>query len=315
MNDQDLLDIYDASYKEEYDEYYKIAYNYYQNARDKKYAIETGLNIIGLLLSFSSTSDLDKEIIHYFNHSYKLGFSVVEIIHSIPNLISQNRIKDDEWPISYKNDVSIQKKKLFGIPYGLKQVSIRGKIKIGSPFENLASEDEIARELGKQRALINLFEHLKDEYIKIDGPYESEKTSLLPIKFENLSALKESLAINDLDTFFKIIQSVFANMSYDMKITEGYFHSHIHLLLTLLDFNISAEVQTNFGRIDSVVESDNYLHIFELKQNDSAIAINQIKEKKYYQKYLLSKKKIILVGVAIDINERNIIDWKMQTYN
>src|SRR3990167_8019980 len=102
-------------------------------------------------------------------------------------------------------------------------------------------------------------------------------------------------------------------MSYCMKITEGYFHSHIHFLLTLLDFNIESEVETNKGRIDSVIETANYLHIIEFKQNSSSIAIEQIIEKEYYQKYFTTKKKIILVGVAVDTEEMNIISWIMQS--
>jgi hypothetical protein len=91
-----------------------------------------------------------------------------------------------------------------------------------------------------------------------------------------------AIANNDLNKFFKAVQEVFATMSYDMKITEGYFQSHIHLLLVLLDIKILSELETNTGRIDSVVESENYLHIIEFKQNDSSIAIEQIKKKKYY---------------------------------
>jgi hypothetical protein len=40
-------------------------------------------------------------------------------------------------------------------------------------------------------------------------------------------------------------------------------------------------------------------------------AINQIEEKKYYQKYLLKNKSVYLVGVSFDSKIRNIKDWKI----
>lgn len=315
MSDQDLIKIYETTYKEEFDKHFQIANTFYDNARDKKYAIEMGLGIIGLLFAFRNSSELEKEIMTNYDHCYKLGVSVADTIRSIPNLIEQSKEKKDKWHNNHKNDVSIEFKKILGIPYGIKQINVKGNMRMGSPFESLVTEKEIAEELARQRAIIDLMAQLRVKYIESGGFSEVKESNLLPIKFENLASLKEALSTNDLDKFFKLIISVFASMSYDMKITEGYFHSHIHLLLTLLDFKINSEMETNIGRIDSVIETENYLHIMEFKQDDSSIAIEQIRQKKYYQKYLASKKKIILVGVAVDKNERNILDWQMQSYN
>lgn len=314
MTDHELINIYDTAYKDEFDKHFQITNAFYDKARDKKYAIEMGLGIIVLLVAFRNSSELEKEIMTSYDHSYKLGGSVADVIRAIPNLIEQNKVKEDEWHANHKNDVSIEFKKILGIPYGIKQINVKGKMRMGSPFESLVTEKEIAEELARQRALIDLMAQLKVKYIKAGGFSEVKESNLLPIKFENLASLKEALSANDLDKFFKLVQSVFASMSYSMKITEGYFHSHIHILLTLLDFKIESEVETNIGRIDSVIETENYLHIIEFKQNDSSIAIEQIREKKYYQKYLATKKKIILVGVAVDKSERNILDWQIQSY-
>ena len=314
MNDQELISIYETTYKEEFDKYFQISNTLYDNARDKKYAIEMGLSIIGLLFAFRNSSELEKEIMTSYDHSYKLGGSVADTIHSIPNLIEKNKVKKDEWNANHKNDVSIEFKKILGIPYGIKHINVKVNMRMGSPFKSLVTKKEIAEELARQRAIIDLMAQLKVKYIEAGGLSEVKENNLLPIKFENLATLKEALSTNDLDKFFKLVQSIFASMSYNMKITEGYFHSHIHLLMTLLDFKIESEMETNIGRIDSVIETDNYLHIMEFKQDDSSFAIEQIRQKKYFQKYLTSKKKIILVGVAVDKNERNILDWQIQSY-
>ncbi|THF51820.1 hypothetical protein E6C50_08675 [Flavobacterium supellecticarium] len=314
MNDQELINIYETTYKEEFDKHFQIANTFYDNARDKKYAIEMGLGIIGFLFAFRNSSELEKKIMKNYDHCYKLGCTVVDTIRVIPSLIEQNKVRVDEWNTNHKNDISIKFKKILGIPYGIRQINIKRNMRTGSPFESLTTEKGIAKELARQRAIVDLIAQLKLKYIEIDGSSEINGNNLLPIKFEKLTNLKKALSVNDLNKFFKLIQSVFASMSYGMKITEGYFHSHIHLLLTLLDFKIESELETNIGRIDSVIETDNYIHIIEFKQNDSSIAIEQIKQKKYYQKYFTTKKKIILVGVGVDKNERNILNWQMQSY-
>lgn len=317
MTDEELTNIYNEAYKLEFEHNFPIVNHYYEQARDKTYATKLGFGIASLLYAFANTSKLDKKISDTFEHMYKLGASIAETIRVIPSLIDDfknEEVKHD------KNNVSIEWKRFLFIPYKIKKVTIESKLNIASAFENLTSLEEIATAFGKQRAIIELHEQLKIKYIEVGGLSEiSEKelkeNNLLPFEYATLTNLKTSLANNNLVEFFRILQSVFATMSYDMKITEGFFHSHIHMLLTILDFKIDSEVETNEGRIDSVIETENYIHILEFKQSNSDVAIEQILKKKYYQKYFTTKKKIILVGVAVDKDKRNIIDWKMETYN
>ena len=71
------------------------------------------------------------------------------------------------------------------------------------------------------------------------------------------------------------------------------------------------EVKTNRGRIDMVVITDNLVYLFEFKIDSSAEeALNQINDRKYFEKYLDPKKKLILIGVNFDTKERNISAWK-----
>jgi hypothetical protein len=52
------------------------------------------------------------------------------------------------------------------------------------------------------------------------------------------------------------------------------------------------------------------LYIFEFKINGADIAaLQQIEEKKYYEKFLHDNKTIILVGAAFDTDTRNIDNW------
>lgn len=316
MENSNLMQIFEISYKNQFDELNKPCLEIYERAVDKHYAIKIQLGIVTFVGSLITGTDLDKKIIQLYDHTFKLGGDVTDVINSIPDTvkfyIQEKELKNEE----KRNEVTIEWKRILGIPYKIKKISAKINGKFRSRFEYLIDQNEIAIQLGKQRAVVDLHEQLKSRFVEnggFDKLTEKNGDNLLPIEYQTLFKLKSSLEINDLFEFFNILKSIFASLAYDMKITEGYFHSHIHIILKLLDFEILSEVETNQGRIDSVIESRNYIHILEFKQYDCDIALNQIMNKKYYEKYFLKNKKIVLVGVAVDKNLRNIIDWKMKT--
>ncbi|HLK30186.1 MAG TPA: PD-(D/E)XK nuclease domain-containing protein [Puia sp.] len=120
--------------------------------------------------------------------------------------------------------------------------------------------------------------------------------------------LKKSLIENNLELFFKILKSYFSAHPYYWSKNESYYHSNIHTILEILGFNVLSEQATNQGRIDTVVETDNFVFILEFKVGNKN-SICQIIEKKYYEPYQTIGKKIVLVGVEFSSKERNIIDW------
>lgn len=126
--------------------------------------------------------------------------------------------------------------------------------------------------------------------------------------------LRHSLITKNIADFFKIMNSILASVSYSiLKTKEGYLHSNIHLILKLLGFDIISEEATNIGRIDAVIRLSEMIYIFEFKLGTSEEAMNQIKEKKYYEKYIVEKKQILLVGVGFDNANRNISDFKFES--
>ena len=90
----------------------------------------------------------------------------------------------------------------------------------------------------------------------------------------------------------------------------GYWILIFYLVFTNLSFRINTEVKTNKGRMDVVIITPEFIYIFEFKLDASAeSAIAQIKEREYYQKYLLDKKELVLVGVIFDSKTGQIDDW------
>jgi hypothetical protein len=71
---------------------------------------------------------------------------------------------------------------------------------------------------------------------------------------------------------------------------------------------VTAEELTNLGRSDLVLEHNDKIYLFEIKLDKSAKeAIEQIKEKKYYEKY--SRKEIYIIGININSEKRNIDEY------
>lgn len=126
--------------------------------------------------------------------------------------------------------------------------------------------------------------------------------------------LKASLKRDDMDRFFEIIRSIFARIPYNMFVRdrEGYYQTVIYIILKLIGINITTELETNQGRIDAVVELPEAVYIMEFKLGGARQALQQIKENKYFEKYLASSKTITLIGIGFDSEERNIRDYKIE---
>ncbi|MCB0063396.1 MAG: ATP-binding protein [Caldilineaceae bacterium] len=123
--------------------------------------------------------------------------------------------------------------------------------------------------------------------------------------------LIDALKTQSLDQFFKILSVFFANVPYDLHINrEGYYQTIFYLIFMMFGFRVDAEVKTNDGRIDAVVELTDHIYLFEFKLDKSAKeALAQIKSHAYYQKYLLHGKPITCIGANFNTLTRTVDDW------
>lgn len=86
---------------------------------------------------------------------------------------------------------------------------------------------------------------------------------------------------------------------YNLIYREDYYHTLFQFLLSLLSLEAQSEIMTNKGRIDLVVNTHTYTYVFELKLNAKPeVALAQIKERGYYERYLHKGKPVILVGLS-----------------
>lgn len=140
--------------------------------------------------------------------------------------------------------------------------------------------------------------------------------------------ISSAILENDVEKFFSLLKSYFASIPYELipvkTLNEKYFHLIFYLLMRVTGFRVNAEDRTSSGRIDLVLENDTDIYLFEFKVDASArVALDQIKDKKYYEKYLnipVEKqfgdgiKKIHLVGIGFSSAERNISEYLVEVH-
>ena len=129
--------------------------------------------------------------------------------------------------------------------------------------------------------------------------------------------LTDALLTGKHDLFFEILKSLFASISYNIFIEdkEAYYHSIIYMIVKLMGVDIQTEVQTNKGRIDAVIETGDTIYLMEFKIGSETDALEQIKRMGYAEKYVPRGKKVMLVGVGFDMEERNIGNYILEPVN
>jgi len=119
--------------------------------------------------------------------------------------------------------------------------------------------------------------------------------------------LKEAFREEKIDKAINIIKSMFARIPYNLHMpAESYYHSLFYMILSLMGVKIDLEVLTDRGRIDGVLEFDDKVYLIEFKYGEPGSkmekllekALLQIKEKKYYERFMSEKKKIILLAAG-----------------
>ncbi|PID28734.1 MAG: hypothetical protein CR982_04170 [Candidatus Cloacimonadota bacterium] len=138
-------------------------------------------------------------------------------------------------------------------------------------------------------------------------------------KEKNQDDAYDSLFDAKLEDFKTSLISLFASLPYqnyvknNINVYEGFYSSVIYSYLASLGFPISVEESTNMGRLDMSLLVNNHRYIFEFKVgNENALA--QIKESRYYEKFLSENSDIYLVGINFDEEKKNISSFEWEKF-
>jgi hypothetical protein len=128
-----------------------------------------------------------------------------------------------------------------------------------------------------------------------------------------VDALPRALLLGKVEEALRTLPPFLASIPYDIiEDKEKYFQTVIHLIFRMLGLNCRSEVRLAAGRIDTLVETRNYVYCFEFKLTGTAEeALQQIDRKDYLLPWQGSGKKLFKVGVSFDREKRTIGEWKI----
>ena len=109
-------------------------------------------------------------------------------------------------------------------------------------------------------------------------------------------------------------EAFFADFPYELNDkTERHYQVIVYLIFKLMGQFTHAEVHSAKGRADAIVQTPDYIYIFEFKLNGTAEdALKQIDEKGYAEPFKSDKRKLLKVGVEFSAETRNVSRWLVE---
>ena len=136
---------------------------------------------------------------------------------------------------------------------------------------------------------------------KVESPFEIQK-------------FVREVRSGDYSSFFRRLQSFFADTTYEViRDQELHYENVLFIVFKLVGFYTKVEYHTSEGRIDLVLQTDNFIYIMEFKLNGTAEeALQQINDKHYALPFEMDERKLFKIGVNFSTKTRNIEKWVVE---
>lgn len=126
-----------------------------------------------------------------------------------------------------------------------------------------------------------------------------------------------SLVTGDIENVMTMLQALFASIPYyegQAPQNEQQWRNLLFAVFSVLGQYVRTEIHTSKGRSDCVLENEDYVYIFEFKQDRTADeALRQIEEKGYAAPYAAGGKHVIKIGANFSMEKKTLDEWKIST--
>ena len=121
----------------------------------------------------------------------------------------------------------------------------------------------------------------------------------------------QELEKGEIDSFMQRFEAFFADFPYELNDkTERHYQVVVYLIFKVMGQFTQAEVHSSKGRADAIVQTPDYVYVFEFKLNGTAEeALQQINDKGYAEPFKADKRKVVKVGVEFSAETRNVKRW------
>ena len=169
------------------------------------------------------------------------------------------------------------------------------------------------------------------ETYRLDFPNNEVKCGLITLLANNylqtdgqamswIQKIVRAMRDGDTDLVRRLFTSFLAETPYSMrpkkdeKDRELYFHYTFYLLLRLIScYTVYTEKQLSEGRADCIVETPQYIYIFEFKLDGTAVeALQQINNRGYAKAYEADPRPIYQIGASFSSKTGTIEEWEAE---
>ena len=264
---------------------------------------------------------------HYDGYHFSEGMTDIYNPFSVLNAFDSQRIRD-YWFASGTPTYLIRLMNHFH--EGIDQLT--GKYYSLDEFVNYKADTEYPLPMIYQSGYLSIKDYDKDSNLfLLDFPNNEVKSGFLAMVAANYLQCKMpleswmvkavfALKRGQLDEFRKMLTSFLAGIPYTMRRKENepererYFQYTFYLLLRLMSvYTVLVEKEQSEGRVDCIVETPQYVYIFEFKLDGTATeALQQIEEKGYAREYEADARQVVKVGVNFSSKTGTIEEWEVR---
>ena len=141
--------------------------------------------------------------------------------------------------------------------------------------------------------------------------YLNEEGVAQPAAVKMVKAMQQG----DTEQLRRLFTGFLAETPYSMrpkKDTELYFHYTFYLLMRLIScYTVYTEKQLSEGRADCIIETPQYIYVFEFKLDGTAQeALQQIEDRGYAKAYEADERTVYKIGASFSSKTGTIEEWE-----
>lgn len=154
---------------------------------------------------------------------------------------------------------------------------------------------------------------VEEGFVRFLTPYYTGKTKREG-EFE-IKKFVHEVEVGEPEAFLCRLRSFMAGTPYELiRDLELHYQNVLFIVFRLMGFYTQVEYHTSRGRVDLVLQTDDYVYVMEFKLDGTAEeAIRQIDERQYAAPFATDSRRVFRIGVNFSSEERNIERWIIES--